>query len=57
MASAQRQDGAIAEVTQTFHQQNSKIIHINPSSIPSGINRSAFNRWRSDYWKSRANDF
>lgn len=53
----QRNNGSIAELTQTFHQQNSKVIHINPNSIPSGINRGAFNRWRSDYWQSRASDF
>jgi len=53
----QSQGGAIAEMTQTFHQANSKVIHINPNSIPSGIDRGAFNKWRADYWKSRANDF
>ncbi|PIT29888.1 hypothetical protein BGI40_05660 [Snodgrassella communis] len=53
----QRQDGAIAEVTQSFHQQNSDKIHINPNTIPSGINRNQFNKWRSNYWKNRANDF
>ncbi|WP_183918556.1 HNH/ENDO VII family nuclease [Rhizobium lentis] len=25
--------------------------------MPSGINRTEFNKWRSDYWKARANDF
>ncbi len=53
----QKHDGAIAEMTQTFHQKNSKVIHINPSSIPSGIDRAEFNKWRSRYWKSRANEF
>ena len=49
----QTHDGALAEVTATFHQKYKKIIHINPSSTPSGINRSAFDTWRSDYWKNR----
>lgn len=53
----QNHHGSIAEVTQTFHQQNSKIIHINPSSTPSGINRSQFNKWRANYWKNRATGF
>jgi len=53
----QGQNGAIAEVTQTCHQQNSKTIHINPNATPSGIDRDAFNKWRSDYWRSRACDF
>jgi hypothetical protein len=53
----QGQRGGIAETTQTFHQQNSRTIHTNPSSTPSGIDRGTYNRWRSKYWKSRANDF
>ena len=53
----QTNDGAVAEVTATFHQKNSKIIHINNNSIPSGINREEFNTWRSLYWKDRVKDF
>jgi hypothetical protein len=53
----QTNDSPIAEVTQTFHQQNSKVIHINPNTIPSGIDRVQFNNWRSSYWMNRANDF
>lgn len=53
----QTNESAIAEITQSFHQQNSKVIHINPNTIPSEIDRNQFNLWKSDYWKSRANDF
>ena len=53
----QTNDSAIAEITQSFHQENTKVIHINPNTIPSGIDRNEFNKWRSDYWKNRANDF
>lgn len=53
----QRADGPIAELTATFHQQNSRVIHINPNTTPSGINRTEFNRWRRSYWQTRANDF
>jgi hypothetical protein len=53
----QRPQGAIAEMTQSFHKGNHGTIHINPPTIPSGINRREFNKWRSSYWKSRANDF
>ena len=54
----QNQDGPIAEVTQSFHQQNSGAIHMNSGSdIPSGINRSQFEKWKKDYWRSRANNF
>ena len=50
----QTQNGAIAELTQTFHQKFSSVIHINPNTIPSGIDRSLFDRWKSDYWNNRA---
>jgi len=50
----QTQDGAIAEVTQTFHTQNYGTIHINTGQLPSGISRTEFNRWREQYWQSRA---
>ncbi len=53
----QRQSGAIAEVTATMHQQNSAVLHINPSSVGSGIDRTTFNAWRRDYWRNRACDF
>jgi len=53
----QRQQGAIAEMSQSFHINNRGTIHINPNSTPSGINRAQFNKWRSNYWKNRANDF
>ncbi|HRH96449.1 MAG TPA: HNH/ENDO VII family nuclease, partial [Prosthecobacter sp.] len=49
--------GPLAELTETFHRENSKIIHINPNTIPSGINREAFDLFRRDYWKNRAKDF
>lgn len=50
----QTQGGAIAEVTQTFHQKNFGTIHINTGSLPSGINRAEFDAWRADYWRNRA---
>ena len=53
----QTMKGPIAEVTQTFHQTYSSIIHINLSTIGSGINRAAFNTWRMEYWINRAKDF
>ncbi|ENX5378884.1 MULTISPECIES: HNH/ENDO VII family nuclease [Listeria] len=53
----QREISSIAEVEQSFHQINSKTIHINPNSIPTGIDRKTFNKWRSDYWKERAKEF
>jgi len=53
----QTNNSPIAEIAQTFHQQNKKIIHINPNTIPSGIDRKAFAAWKRKYWKIRAEDF
>lgn len=53
----QTNDSAIAELTESFHKTNTNTIHINPNTIPSGIDRSKFNTWKSNYWKNRANDF
>ncbi|EFI7783920.1 contact-dependent inhibition toxin CdiA [Escherichia coli] len=50
----QNQNGPIAEVTQSFHQENSAVIHINPNTIPSGINRPVFDKWKEQYWRQRA---
>ncbi|MBC7950760.1 MAG: DUF637 domain-containing protein, partial [Rhodospirillaceae bacterium] len=50
----QTQDGPIAELSQTFHQTNSTTIHINPNTIPSGIDRVAFDKWKAQYWQQRA---
>jgi filamentous hemagglutinin len=53
----QTEKGSIAEVTETFHKENTKIIHINPSTIESGINRGKFKVWRESYWIKRSKDF
>jgi RHS repeat-associated protein len=53
----QTNEGPIAEVTRTFHQTYSSILHINPNTIGSAINRAAFNSWRIDYWMYRAEEF
>ena len=53
----QNERTGIAEMTQTFHKANHKTIHINPSTIPSGINRDQFETWRISYWKNRTKEF
>lgn len=53
----QQHDGAIIEVTKTFHKDNSRVIHINTGKLPSGIKRGQFNAWRASYWKDRAKGF
>lgn len=50
----QNQNGPIAEVTQSFHQENSSVIHIDPNTTPSGINRPVFDKWKNQYWQQRA---
>lgn len=55
--SLQTNDSSLFEMTQTFHQQNSKTVHINPSTTPSGIDRNQFNAFKKEYWINRANDF
>ncbi len=50
----QSDKGSIAEVAGGFHEKYHRIIHINPHTIPSGIDRKAFATWRRGYWKTRA---
>lgn len=49
----QGNNSGIAEMTASFHQKNSAVMHINPSAVPSGINRSQFKTWKENYWKQR----
>ena len=53
----QTNKGGLAEVTATFHQEYGRIVHINPNSIKSGIDRDEFNAWRKQYWMNRAKEF
>ena len=53
----QSADSPLAEMTATFHQENSAVIHINPNTTPSGIDRGAFDAFRRDYWINRAKGF
>ncbi|MFZ6018221.1 MAG: HNH/ENDO VII family nuclease, partial [Chloroflexota bacterium] len=53
----QTMNGPIAEVTQTFHRAYGYIIHINPNTIGTGIDRAAFKAWKVAYWMNRAKDF
>ncbi|MCX8713339.1 hypothetical protein J3U57_12460 [Gilliamella sp. B3464] len=33
------------------------MIHVNPNTIPSGINRNEFNKWKTQYWIERAKTY
>nr|WP_254770982.1 HNH/ENDO VII family nuclease [Bartonella harrusi] len=50
----QTPDGPLAEVTNAFHNEHHSVIHINPNTMGSGIDRQQFNKWREKYWKDRA---
>lgn len=53
----QKDGEALAEVGAKFHQQNTKALHINPNTVPSGIDRAAFETWKENYWRLRALEF
>lgn len=52
---AQEEDGIILELTKDEHTSNYSTLHSH--SKTSEINRSDFDRWKRDYWKSRAIQF
>ena len=53
----QENEGALAEVTDTFHRKNYDTLHIYPRETPSNVDRSAFDAFRKRYWKNRAKEF
>jgi hypothetical protein len=50
----QSEKGSIAEVSDSMHKKYDRVLHINPKSTPSGIDRKKFNTWKRGYWKQRA---
>lgn len=50
----QQESGGIMELSGSVHKKEHGILHINPSYVPSGINRKAFAVLRKNYWKWRA---
>lgn len=52
---AQEEDGIILELTKDEHTSNYSTLH--SYSKTSEINRTDFDRWKRDYWKSRAIQF
>ena len=53
----QSDKGSIAEVSDTMHKQYDRVLHINPKSTPSGIDRKKFGAFKRAYWQQRAGDF
>ncbi len=50
----QQESGGIIELSASVHKKGHGVLHVNPSSVPSGINRKAFAVLRRNYWKWRA---
>lgn len=50
----QMNDSPLAELTQSEHQENTKILH--DPTIPSQVDRSEFGSERKHYWKARTQD-
>lgn len=55
--SMQTENGPIWALEGSKHTRWKTPLHINPPSIPSGINRQAFNMLKKDYWKWFARRF
>lgn len=53
----QTNTGPVTEISGSSHTQDYSGLHSNTGQSSSQIDRNAFNQWRSDYWKWRANDF
>ncbi len=52
----QSEKGSIAEVSDKMHKEYDRVLHINPKSTPSGIDRKKFNTWKRGYWQQRGKD-
>jgi len=50
----QSDGGPLIVISGSMHQTYSKILHVNPNSIPSGIDRRAFATFRRHFWKNEA---
>ncbi len=54
---SQTHEGAIAETSKEFHQKYTSVIHNNPKTHQSLIERKKFDKWREEYWKERAKGY
>ncbi len=53
----QTPDGPLAETSKEFHQKYTSVIHNNPKTHQSLIERKKFDKWREEYWKERAKGY
>ncbi|WP_273760988.1 DUF637 domain-containing protein, partial [Bartonella sp. AU16XJBT] len=54
---SQTPEDAIAETSKEFHQKYTSVIHNNPKTHQSLIERKKFDKWREEYWKERAKGY
>ena len=53
----QTDNGPMAELSQTYHQQDYNDLHTNTGKSASSIDRGRFKYWKKKYWENRSNDF
>uniref|UniRef100_UPI0035D0A905 HNH/ENDO VII family nuclease n=2 Tax=unclassified Bartonella TaxID=2645622 RepID=UPI0035D0A905 len=53
----QTPDGPIAEMSHEFHKKYTSVIHANPKTHQSLIEREKFNKQREEYWDKRGNGY
>ncbi|WP_019220831.1 HNH/ENDO VII family nuclease [Bartonella senegalensis] len=54
---SQTPDGPIAEISHEFHKKYTSVIHANPKTHQSLIERKKFEKQREEYWKERAKGY
>ncbi|WP_208438440.1 HNH/ENDO VII family nuclease, partial [Bartonella vinsonii] len=53
----QTHEGPIAEISKELHNKYNSVIHVNPKTHQSLIEREKFKKWRKEYWKDRAQGY
>ncbi|WP_375673986.1 DUF637 domain-containing protein [Bartonella sp. AA18HLJMS] len=54
---SQTPEGPIAEIGSKDHNKYTSVIHANPKTHQSLIEREKFGKWREEYWKERAKGY
>ncbi|WP_246668565.1 HNH/ENDO VII family nuclease, partial [Bartonella refiksaydamii] len=53
----QTPEGPIAEISREFHKKYTSVIHANPKTHQSLIERKKFDKQREEYWDKRGNGY
>ncbi|WP_375651209.1 HNH/ENDO VII family nuclease, partial [Bartonella sp. OT172YNZD] len=54
---SQTHESPIAEISHESHKKYTSVIHDNPKTHQSLIEREKFGKWREEYWKERAKGY